>query len=304
MEHHHHHHHHHELSVPADSSVKRVYILSIVLNLGFVIAEGIIGIWSGSLGLLSDAGHNLGDVVSLLLALLALGLSVSAARKGYTYGFRKSSVLLSLTNAVLLLVAVGAIIIESIRKFYDPAEVDGAIISWTAGAGILVNGLTAMLLMRTRGHDINAKGAFLHMLADTLVSVGVVVSGLIISFTGWYVIDPIIGLTVAAVILFSTWDLLKESVRMSIDAVPEGIDCAEIESVIREAEGVKDMHHLHIWPISTTETALTAHIVVEDLALAGQTVHLLKDLLAAHGISHSTLELETDAGGCHDHSCC
>ena len=300
---HEHHHHHHGPAV-ADASLKSVYILSIVLNLSYVIIEVAAGLWSGSVGLLSDAGHNLSDIVSLALALIALGLMHSHSRKGFTYGYRKMSVLISLTNAVILLVAVGAIILESIGKFLHPVAVDGAVISWTAGAGILVNGLTTLLLMRSQGHDLNAKGAYLHMLADTLVSVGVVVSGIVISLTGWTVIDPVIGLVVAAVILFSTWDLLKQSIRLSIDAVPEGMEAEHIAAHIRETDGVKDVHHLHIWPISTTETALTAHLVVDDMARAPEIIAAVKDVLKREGISHSTLEPETQGHCSDEEKCC
>lgn len=304
-EHHHHHHHHHEAPrLGDDRGLRRVYILSIVLNLGFVVVEAVAGIVYKSLGLVSDAGHNLSDVAALLLALVALRLMHSHSSKGYTYGYRKSSVLISLANAVLLLVAVGAIIIESIRKFSHPEPLDGAVISWTAGIGILINGFTALLLMKAQHHDLNAKGAYLHMLADTLVSVGVVISGIVISLTGWYVIDPLIGLAIAVVILAGTWGLLKESVRLSIDAVPEGIDAEEIAALIRSCDGVLEMHHLHIWALSTTETALTAHLVVEKLDGADAIVHAVKDALSEKGIRHSTLELETADSPCSEPSCC
>lgn len=287
-----------------DKSLKNTYILAIALNVGFVVIETVVGIIYNSLGLVSDAGHNLSDVVSLVLALVAFGLMTSHSRRGFTYGFRKSSVLISLTNAVLLLVAVGIIVVESIHKFTATAPIDGEAISWTAGIGILVNGFTAYLLMRKQGHDINTKGAYLHMLADTLVSVGVVISGIVISFTGWYIIDPIISLVIAAIILVSTWDLLKESVRLSIDAVPEGIDAESIEKKMAEAEGVLGVHHVHIWAISTTETALTAHVVVEDINRYGEIVHAMKEMLRAKGIAHSTIEVETEGSGCTGESCC
>lgn len=298
-----HHHHHHHAPQVADASLKTIYIISIVLNLSYVIIEVIAGLLFHSVGLLSDAGHNLSDIISLVLALIALGLLHSSSRDGFTYGYRKMSVLISLANAVILLLAVGAIIVESIGKLIHPVEVNGAVISWTAGAGIVVNGLTTLLLMRGRRHDLNAKGAFLHMLADTLVSVGVVVSGIVISFTDWYFIDPIIGLVVAAVILVSTWDLLRQSVRLSIDAVPEGVDVDHILGELRALEGIKEVHHVHVWPISTTQTALTAHLVVDDLGASESLVHAAKEILSREGITHSTLEVET-AGHCSDSSVC
>ncbi|MBP5539234.1 MAG: cation transporter [Bacteroidales bacterium] len=303
-EHHYHeHHHHHHGPQVADASLKNVYILSIVLNLTYVVVEAVAGLYYHSVGLLSDAGHNLSDIISLALALVALGLLHSHQRKGYTYGYRKMSVLISLTNAVLLLLAVGAIIVESVGKLLHPVEVNGAVISWTAGAGILVNGLTTLLLLRKRSHDLNTQGAFLHMLADTLVSVGVVVSGIVIHFTGWFVIDPIIGLVIAVVILAGTWDLLKQSIRLSIDAIPEGVHMDSILEQIQALEGIKEVHHIHVWPISTTETALTAHLVVENLSDAESIVHAAKEILSREGIAHSTLEVET-AGHCSDASAC
>lgn len=216
----HHHHHHFE---PAES-LRGVYVLAIALNLLFVFVEAGLGWSCNSLGLLSDAGHNLSDVFSLLLALFALELAKVRPARNYTYGYKKGTVLISLLNAIILLVAVGAIIVESIHKFSNPAPVNGAVVSWTAGAGIIVNGVSAWLLMRKRKSDLNAEGAFLHMAADTLVSIGVVVSGIAMSFTGWYIIDPVISLVIVGVILASTWHLLSQSLRLSLDGIPEGVD--------------------------------------------------------------------------------
>lgn len=257
-----------------------------------------------SIGLLSDAGHNLSDVFSLLLAMVALKLSTSHATSRFTYGHRKASVLISLLNAIILLIAVGAIIVESIEKFFTPSEVNGTLIIWTATVGIVINGLTAWVLHRQHQHDINTRGAFLHMLADTLVSIGVVVSGIVIHYTGWTVIDPIIGLIIAVVILGSTWHLLTESLRMSTDAVPEGFDVGEVTRQIERQENVLNVHHVHIWAISTTETALTAHIVIPDANLLETVTKHVKELLDSLGIHHSTLELETRSSHCRDHSCC
>ena len=298
-----HHHHHHTQQL---TSLSGVFILSIILNLAFVLVETGVGIGTGSLGLLSDAGHNLSDVFSLLLALIAFRLSTSHATKRFTYGYRKSSVLISLLNAIILLVAVGVILVESVHKLMDISSIDlnGSAISWTAGVGILVNGFTAWLLMKQQSHDVNTRGAFLHMLADTLVSVGVVVSGLVISWTGWGWIDPVIGILIAIVILVSTWKLLSESLRLSIDAVPESIDPDEILEEMKEVSGVADVHHLHIWPISTTQVALTAHLVLEDLSDMAGTVHAVKHHLKEHGIDHSTLEVERADAPCEEHDCC
>lgn len=300
-DHHGHHHHHHSHAI---EKLSTIYIVAVALNLLFVIVEAVAGIVGNSIGLLSDAGHNLSDVFSLLLAMVALKLASSVATKRFTYGHRKASVLISLLNAIILLVAVGAIIVESIDKFFHPAEVNGTLIIWTAAVGILINGLTAWALSRQQQHDINTRGAFLHMLADTLVSVGVVVSGIVIHYTGWTVIDPIIGLVIAVVILVSTWDLLSESLRMSTDAVPEGFDVEEISKKIEEQEGVLNVHHMHIWAISTTETALTCHVVIPDASMLEAVTDRIKEMLDGIGIHHSTIELETTCSHCHDHDCC
>ncbi|MBP5341533.1 MAG: cation transporter [Bacteroidales bacterium] len=301
-EHHHGLHHHHHAH--AIEKLSTIYIVAVALNLTFVVVEAVAGVVGNSIGLLSDAGHNLSDVFSLLLAMIALKLASSHATKRFTYGHRKASVLISLLNAIILLVAVGAIVVESIDKFFHPAEVNGTLIIWTAAVGIVINGVTAWALSRQQQHDINTRGAFLHMLADTLVSIGVVVSGIVIHYTGWTVIDPIIGLVIAVVILVSTWELLSESLRMSTDAVPEGFDVEEIKQKIEGQEGVLNVHHVHIWAISTTETALTAHIVIPEATMLEEVTDRVKEMLDSIGIHHSTLELETRSSHCHDHDCC
>ena len=288
MEHHHHHHH----SAPSQS-LNGIFILSIILNGLFVLIEAGVGLWQNSLSLLSDAGHNLSDVFSLLLALIAFRLTK----------VQRNDRFISLLNAVILLVAVGAIVIESIHKFNEPVEVNGIAVSWTAGVGILINGATALLLMRGQKSDLNVRGAFLHMAADTLVSVGVVISGIVIHYTGWTVIDPIVSLIIAAVILISTWELLSDSLRLAVDGIPEGVDLQEIEQLLVAEEHVKEAHHIHVWAISTTETALTAHVVLDNLACWPQVSEHLKHTLAEHGISHATLEPETPDSHCHDHEC-
>ncbi|MGX8714001.1 MAG: cation diffusion facilitator family transporter [bacterium] len=298
---HHGHHHHHSHAI---EKLSTIYIVAVALNLLFVIVEAVAGVVGNSIGLLSDAGHNLSDVFSLLLAMIALKLASSRATKRFTYGHRKASVLISLLNAIILLVAVGAIIVESIDKFFNPTEVNGTLIIWTAAVGIVINGVTAWVLSRQNQHDINTRGAFLHMLADTLVSVGVVVSGIVIHYTGWTLVDPIIGLVIAVVILLSTWDLLSESLRMSTDAVPEGFDADDIQNRISAVNGVLNVHHMHVWAISTTETALTCHIVIPEASMLEEVTDRVKKLLDGLGIHHSTLELETKSSHCHDRECC
>ena len=295
-------HHHHQHSAPAQS-LNGIFVFSIVLNILFVLIEAGVGLWQDSLSLLSDAGHNLSDVFSLLLVLVAFRLARVHSSERYTYGYRKSTILISLLNAVILLVAVGAIVIESVHKFSEPVAVNGVAVSWTAGVGILINGLTAFLLMHGQKRDLNVRGAFLHMVADTLVSVGVVISGIVIYYTGWSMIDPIVSLIIAAVILISTWELLSDSLRLAVDGVPEGVNRKEVEQVLLANEHVNEVHHVHIWAISTTETALTAHVTVDDLSLWPQVSRQLKHELAEHGIAHATLEPETPDTHCADTEC-
>jgi cobalt-zinc-cadmium efflux system protein len=280
-----------------------IFVFCIALNLLFVGVEALVGLTQNSLSLLSDAGHNLSDVFSLVLVLIAFHLAKVRSGAHYTYGLKKSTVLISLVNAVLLLVAIGGIVIESIHKFSEPADVNGMAVTWTAGVGILINGLTVVLLMRGQKSDINVRGAFLHMVADTLVSVGVVISGIIITWTGWNVVDPIVSLIIAFIILLSTWSLLSSSLRLIVDCTPEGIEPDEIQQLLANEEHVNEVHHLHIWAISTTDNALTAHVVIDALEQMEEVKGRLKHLLKENGIGHSTLEFETPGSGCHEHCC-
>lgn len=284
-------------------SLNTIFVVCIAVNLLFVIIEAGIGFFANSLSLLSDAGHNLSDVFSLLLVLIAFRLAKIHPNANYTFGYKKSTVLISLLNAIILLVAVVLIVVESIYKFQNPTSVDGATISWTAGIGIIINGLTAVMLMRSQKTDLNVRGAYLHMVADTLVSVGVVVSGLVISLTGWYVVDPIVSLVIAVVILVSTWRLLSDSLRLSLDGMPEGISLEQATDLLRNHENVVDVHHVHIWAISTTDNALTAHVVVDSIEAMEATKKDLKQALRQMGIGHSTLEFETTSTHCADEAC-
>jgi len=297
-QHGHGHQHVHEIQ-----SLSSVFLLCIALNFIFVIIEAGVGFYASSLGLLSDAGHNLSDVFSLILALVAFSLAKVKSNERYTYGYKKSTILISLLNAILLLVAVGGIIIESLHKLKNPGEINGDAITWTAAAGIVINGFTAYLLLRQSHDDLNVRGAYLHMAADTLVSVGVLISGIIISYTGFTLLDPIISLVIAAVILISTWHLLSASLRLSLDGMPDGIDREEIIALLSSDERVKNVHHVHIWAISTTENALTAHLVIDDLSAHDEIKHSIKHLLTEKGIAHSTLETETSHSHCHEEEC-
>lgn len=295
----HHHEHVHELK-----QLNTVFVISIVLNSLFVLIEAGVGLLENSLGLLSDAGHNLGDVFSLLLALSAFKLSKVRAKGRFTYGYKKSTVLISLLNAIILLVAVGAIIIESVYKLRSPEPVNGTAVTWTAAVGIVVNGFTAWLLHKGQKDDLNVRGAFLHMAADTLVSVGVVVSGVIITCTGFVLIDPIVGLLIAVVILVSTCKLLFQSLRLSLDAAPDNIDLEKVKRDIASVHGVDSVHHVHVWAISTSENALTAHIILNEDSDARQVKHEIRHKLEHDRITHVTIETELSGCDCEDRECC
>ena len=301
-EHHEHHHHHHHAVATDNGQMRKILWAAIILNLLFVGVEAGVGIWQNSLSLLSDAGHNLSDVFSLVLVVVGLHLVKVHSNEHYTYGYKKSTILISLANALLLLVAVGVIIAESVHKLREPAPIDGAVISWTAGVGILINGLTTLLLMRGQKGDLNIRGAFLHMAADTLVSIGVVISGIIIKHTGWFIIDPILSIVIAGVILISTWELLRDSMRLALDGVPKGIEVDEVAQLLSDTEHVTDVHHLHIWAMSTTENALTAHVVVDDEHEASAVRKTLKETLRTKGITHATIEIES-GNDCCDREC-
>ncbi len=295
----HHHHHHHEIHHQMKSNkLNKIFIIAIVINVLFVALEFLLGMLSNSVSLLSDAGHNLTDIASLILALLAMRLSQMRTNEKYTYGYKKSTILVSLFNAILLVVVVIFILKESIEKIYYPQSVDGNIIAIVAFIGVIVNTITALLFLYDKDKDLNVKGAYLHMAADALVSIGVVVSGVIIYFTGAYVVDFIVGLIIAIIIIISTWKLLKESVQLALDGVPIGIDLKKVKNVICSQENVKEIHHLHVWAMSTTENALTVHIVLNDMSQMYKTKSNIKQAMAEIGIEHVTLEFESEIEHC------
>ena len=287
----HEHGHAHGHALPAPEQVNKAFIIGIALNLIFVLVEAAAGFWYDSLALLSDAGHNLSDVISLVLALLAFRMAKVKPNSRYTYGYKKSTVLVSLLNAIILLVAVGIILAESIEKLRNPQPIAGGVIAWVAGVGILINAFTAFLFLKDKERDL---------MADALVSVGVVISGVIISYTHWYIIDPIIGIAIAIVILVSTWNLLRDSLRLSLDGVPAGISAEKIRKLLVQVDGVREIHHLHIWALSTTQNALTAHVVVASLEDGEAVKNRIKEILSEEHIPHATLELETVAECCTD----
>lgn len=272
---------------------KRALTIGIAINALYAAIELGIGFWMGSMGLVADAGHNFSDVIGLLLALLAMHVVNKSENSRYTYGYKKVTVMISLVNALLLLGAVAGITVESIRKFIEPTEIAGWSIAATATVGVIINFISAWLLNTDKGRDINIKGAYLHMVLDALVSIGVVASGIAIWLTGCYVIDPIIGIAVAIAILFSSWRLLNSSWRLAIDGIPDEIDIDEAIRAIEDTDGVLEVHHLHVWAISTTETALTAHVVIYDMLQADEIRIRITKALAELGIGHPTIQMES-----------
>lgn len=295
MNHEHTHDHGHQHGPVTLTAINRALVVGAILNTVYVVVEFGLGIYYNSLALVADAGHNLSDVAGLLLSLLAFRLAKVRQTPSFTYGFRKSTVLASLVNAVVLLVTVGAVLWESLVRFRHPEPVAGGPVAWVAGLGILVNTASALLFFRDKDHDLNVRGAYLHLMADALVSLGVVGAGILISYTGWFWVDPIIGVVVAAVILLSTWRLLVDSLRLSLDGVPANIDLAGVLADLRSVAGVREVHHVHVWAMSTTENALTAHLILQD-GLTDAQINTLKNdarhRLEHRNISHATLETE------------
>lgn len=291
-DHDHHHHHAHAVDITHASNS---LIVGILLNIIFVIIEFSAGFFSNSMALLSDAGHNLSDVASLSLAFLAFKLIQLKPTEKYTYGYRKASILISLLNAVILLVAVGGIGYESIERFFTPKPVESNLIIIVAAIGIGVNFISALLFFRDRKKDLNLKGAYLHLMVDALVSVGVVVGGIVIRYTDWLWVDPAISLIVMIIILGSTWSLLRDSLSLSMDAVPSSIKIDAIREAALKFSGIRDIHHIHVWAMSTSENAMTAHLVVADTMSHEETSKLknkFKHSLEHLGIQHATLETE------------
>lgn len=284
-------HHRHEHSFTADAGGR--LLAAILLNLGFAVTEFLLGFRYNSAGLLADAGHNLGDLGGLVISFIALVMLKKSPDRHFTYGYKKATVLAAAANSLLLAGAILLIVWECVEKFRSGAAASGTVIMATAGAGILVNGFTVFLLAKGRKRDLNMKSAFMHMLADTLVSLGVVVAGALIRYTHLPWIDPAVGLLIAAVILFSSLKLFRESVRLALDGVPDGIDPERIAAELEAVANVGGVHHLHIWAVSTVENALTAHVRLRDLSKLDETREELKAVLQRDGIRHATLEFES-----------
>ncbi|MEI9955376.1 MAG: cation diffusion facilitator family transporter [Ferruginibacter sp.] len=263
-EHDHSHHGHHHHGPVTITNLNKAFVIGIVLNLAYVLIQVIIGLRINSLSILSDAGHNFLDVAGLALAMVAFKLTKSKSTEKYTYGYRKASILISLLNAVILLISIGAIAYEAAFRFKYPQPLPGITIAIIAAIGIFINGISAFMFFRDKDSDINVKSAFLHLASDALVSLGLVVGGVIIYYTHLYWIDPLLSIIICLVIIASTWNLLKDSLRLSLDGVPENVDLQKLKDAALKIKGINDIHHLHVWAISTTKNALTAHIVLDD----------------------------------------
>jgi cobalt-zinc-cadmium efflux system protein len=308
MEHTHDHSHHghsHSHSVEL-KNINSAFIIGIILNFAFVIVEVIAGLSIHSLSLLSDAGHNLADVASLGLALFAFRMVKVKSSASYTYGYKKTTVLVAMLNAAILLLSVGAIVYEAINRFIQPQPLPGKTISIVAAIGIAINTVTALLFFRNKDNDLNIKGAFMHLLADAVVSAGLVLGGILIFYTSWFWLDPVLGILVAIIIVISSWQLLKDSLRLSLDGVPKGIDLWTVRSAVKKISGVQDFHHIHIWALSTTENALTGHVVIKkDTSPESmeKIKHVVKHELLHFKIQHVTLETETENMPCETVEC-
>jgi cobalt-zinc-cadmium efflux system protein len=303
MAHDHHHHdnghgHDHDGHSHVPERFDTAFAIGASLNAAFVVAELAFGYAANSLALISDAVHNLSDVIALLLAWGGAWLAGKRPTETHTYGYRRASILAALFNAGLLLIAVGGITVEAVNRLREPAEVAGWTVVWVAALGILVNGGTALLFARGRHGDLNVRGAYLHMAADAGVSLGVVVAALLIMVTGWLWLDPAISLCIAAVVLVSGWELARDSLNLAMDAVPKGIDLPEVKDFLAGLDGVLEVHDLHIWAMSTNETALTAHLVRPGGHDDAFLHHVCAGLSLRFGIHHATLQVEVSGETC------
>lgn len=304
--HHNHHHNHSHGEILVLTDVNNALVIGIIFNFIFVIIEVISGLQVHALSLLSDAGHNLADVGSLALSLLAFRLLKVKSSAKYTYGYRKTSILAALFNAMILLVSIGAITYEAIHRFFNPQPLPGKTIAVVAGIGIIINTVTALLFLRNKDKDINIKSAYLHLISDAMVSAGLVIGGVIISFTNWFWLDPLLSIIIAIVIVLSTWNLLQESLRLSLDGVPKGINLEEIKKEALQIEGIKEIHHIHVWALSTNENAMTGHLVFDaniNKTYIKAVINDLKHKLQHMNIQHTTIETEFSDDTCTKSEC-
>lgn len=296
--------HHHHQAMP---DYNRAFAVGVALNLGFVAIEAVFGLLANSLALLTDAGHNLSDVIGLLLAWGASKLAQRKPSERRTYGFSRATVLAGLASGLLLLAAVGAIVWEALQRFIEPAQPAGLTIMWVAGVGVVINTATALLFVSGKDRDLNIRGAYLHMAADAGVSLGVVLSGALILFFGLSWIDPLISVLIAVVIFLSTWGLLRDSLNLAVDAVPRHVNTSEVRTYLLGLPRVAEIHDLHIWGMSTTDTALTAHLVMQRMPADDQFLHDVSvALMQQFGINHATIQLERgdDEVDCHQSDGC
>lgn len=291
------HSHNHSHAMPSGVNRSRIFLVGILLNLSFSVIEAIVGFASHSLALITDAGHNLSDVSSLALSFIALKLADRKSNHRFTYGLKKSTIFAALANAIMLLIAIGILGYEAVLRFLDPQPMKGGTMAWVAGIGIVINAGSALLFYRDK-HELNSRSAFLHLITDALVSVAVVLAGIAIMYTQWYWLDSAMSLIVLVVIIWSTWGLLVDSLRLSMDAVPPGIDLDDIVGHMKEVKGVRQVEHVHIWALSTTQNAMTAHVATAPELSANDKAEVLadiKEMLKNHGITHATLELIRDS---------
>ena len=300
---HDHSHHHHTIE---PRNMNTAFVVGIILNFAFVIIEVVAGLLNHSLSLLSDAGHNLADVGALALSLFAFKMLKVRSNEQFTYGYRKTSILVALLNAVVLLISIGIIVYEAVQRLFNPQQISGISVSVIAGIGIVINFVSARMFFKDKDSDINVRSAYLHLMSDAAVSLGIVIGGILMFYFKWFWLDPLISIVIAIIILISTWQLLKESLRLSLDAVPENISIADIKLMAMKVSGVKDFHHIHVWAMSTTENALTAHLVLGSgitIEQEKKIKHDLKHDLQLKNIHHITLETERDNEDCATELC-
>jgi cobalt-zinc-cadmium efflux system protein len=292
----HDHHHSHIVS----TTITKAYVVGIILNSAFVITETIAGLYTHSLSLLADAGHNLGDVAGLALALFASRLALRKSNEQYSFGYRQSTVLAAFINACILLISLGAVAYEAIIRITHPHPIEGGIVAIVAGIGIVINSVTALMFLKDKDKDLNSKGAYLHMASDAVISLGVVIAGIVILYTGWFWLDSVVSLILVIVVVFGTWGLLKESLRLTLNGVPSDIDLKAVKKYLSGINGVTNVHDLHIWAISTTETALTAHLVIPgNVEQEFIYENVKEELHHDFNITHSTIQIESNIGKFH-----
>ena len=299
------HNHEHTPLIPElkNGQTRNIFIIGIILNVAFAGIELLYGFLINSMALISDAGHNFLDVLGLVLAYAGIWLSGIKPNKRFTYGYRKTTIIASVFNSIFLFTSVIFILKESIDRLFSPQSTEGSIIMFVAGIGIIINSFSGYLFLKLDQNDVNIRAAFIHLIADALVSVGVVVSGYIIYTTGYFITDSIMSIVISIIILIMTLKLIKKSIFLAVDAVPDGIDIAEIENKVKNLYGIKDVHHTHIWAMSSSENAITAHIVLEEkieIRHLEKIKHELRHLMLDNGIQHSTFEFESNYEDCHD----